>query len=123
MFHFLKSYALPDTFPSKAKDRRDLECVEMGEELPFYAASVQLEDGNIRWLLLAGPSALARAHEGLVNGFKALAVYQLEPDFEDGIELRVGRVAEWDAVVRIVTDEQSLQDVYRIAGEVLIPNE
>ena len=89
MFHFLKSYALPDTFPSNAKDRRDLECVEMGQELPFFAASVQLADGEIRWLLLAGPSALARAHEGLANGFKALAVYQLLPSFEDGIELSV----------------------------------
>ena len=123
MFHFLKSYALPDTFPSNAKDRRDLECVEMGQELPFFAASVQLADGEIRWLLLAGPSALARAHEGLANGFKALAVYQLQPSFEDGIELSVGRVAEWDAFVRVVINEQLPHDAYRIAGEVLIPAE
>ena len=80
-----------------------------------------MEDGNIRWLLLSGPSALARAHEGLAEGARALAVYQLEPNFEDGIELRVRRVAEWDAFVRVVTDEQSPHDAYRIAGEVLIP--
>ena len=119
MFHFLKSYALPDTFPSNAKDRRDLECVEMGQELPFFAASVQLADGEIRWLLLAGPSALARAHEGLADGATALAVYQIEPSFEDGIELRVRRVAAWDSVVRVVIDDQSPQVAYRITG--LIP--
>ena len=119
MFHFLKSYALPDTFPSNAKDRRDLECVEMGQELPFFAASVQLADGEIRWLLLAGPSALARAHEGLADGATALAVYQIEPSFEDGIELRVRRVAAWDSVVRVVIDDQSPQVAYRTTG--LIP--
>ena len=119
MFHFLKSYALPDTFPSNAKDRRDLECVEMGQELPFFAASVQLADGEIRWLLLAGPSALARAHEGLADGATALAAYQIEPSFEDGIELRVRRVAAWDSVVRVVIDDQSPQVAYRITG--LIP--
>lgn len=123
MFHFLKSYAAPDTFPSNAKDRRDLECVEVGQALPLFAASVQLGDGEIRWLILAGPSALARAHEGLAEGVRAVAVYQIEPDFEDGIELRVRRVAEWDAFVRVVTDEQSPHDAYRIAGEVLIPTE
>ena len=121
MLHFYKSYAVPDTFPSNAKGRRDLECVEMGQALPFFAASVEMADGEIRWLLLAGPSALARAHEGLTEGARALAVYQLEPNFEDGIELRVRRVAEWDAFVRVVTDEQSPHDAYRIAGEVLIP--
>ena len=116
MFHFLKSYALPDTFPSNAKGRRDLECVEMGQELPFFAASVQLADGEIRWLLLAGPSALARAHEGLADGVTALAVYQIEPNFEDGIELRVRRVAAWDSVVRVVIDDQSPQIAYRTTG-------
>jgi hypothetical protein len=93
----------------------------MGQKLPFFAASVQLEDGNIRWMLLAGPSALARAHQGLAKGHKALAVYQLEPNFEDGIELRVGRVAEWDAIVRIAIDERKPIDKYRIVSDVLIP--
>ena len=123
MLRFKKSYFAPDTFPSKENRRRDLECVEMDSELPFYAASVQVEDGNIRWLLLAGPSALARAHEGLPSKFKALAVYQLEPNFEDGVELRVGKVAEWDALVRVLADGQSPHDAYRIAGEVLIHTE
>ena len=123
MFHFLKSYAPAETFPSKAKDRQDLECVEMASELPFYAASVQLEDGSVRWLMLAGPRALARAHEGLADGAKALAIYQLKFDFEDGIELGVKRVTEWDSFVRIVTDEHSPIDTYHIVGKVLSPIE
>ena len=119
MFHFFKSYAVPNTFPSNATNQRDLECVEMGQAPPFFAASVEMEDGEIRWLLLAGPSALARAHEGLADGATALAVYQIEPSFEDGIELRVRRVAAWDSVVRVVIDDQSPQVAYRITG--LIP--
>ena len=119
MFQFLKSYATPETFPTDAKVRRDLECVELDRALPFFAASVESEGGEIRWLLLAGPSALARAHEGLADGVTALAVYQIEPSFEDGIELRVRRVAAWDSVVRVVIDDQSPQVAYRTTG--LIP--
>lgn len=123
MFHFLKSCAPSDTFPSESKDRRELEFVEMGEQLPFYAVSVQLENRTIRWLLIAGPSALARVHKGVMNGFEALALYQLDPDFKNGIDLDVKRVNEWDAVVRITTDNHSSCDYYPLGEEVLMPYE
>ena len=121
MLRFKKNYFSPNTFVSKSENQRDVEYVEMNSELPFYAASVQLEDGTIRWLMLAGPRALARVHEGLADGIKALAVYQLKFDFEDGMELDVKRVTEWDAFVRIVTDEHSPGEAYCIVGKLLSP--
>lgn len=123
MLRFEDGYYPPETFPSEAKTSRELDCVEMDSSLPFYAASVQMANGNIRWLFLSGPSALARAHEGLADGYTALAVYQLEPDFEDGIELRVARVLEWVCGVRVAISGKVPHDAYRIVGEVLIPTE
>ena len=123
MLSFKKNYFSPNTFVSKANNPRDLEYVEMASELPFYAASVQLEDGSVRWLLLAGPRALARAHEGLADGIEALAVYQLKPNFKDGMDLVVKRVTEWDGFVRIVTDEHSFGEAYCVVGKVLSPIE
>ena len=122
MFQFLKSYPPSDTFPSESEDRRDLEFVEMGEQVPFYAASVQLDE-TVRWLLIAGPRVLASVHHGVMNGFKALALYQLDPDFKDGIELNVRRVNQWDAVVRIIFENHSRGNEFTLGGEVLMPYE
>ena len=59
MLRFEKSYFAPNTFDSKADSQDEYECVEMDSRLPLFAASVQLEDGSIRWLLVAGPGVLA----------------------------------------------------------------
>ena len=120
MLRFEKSYFAPNTFDSKADSQDEYECVEMDSRLPLFAASVQLEDGSIRWLLVARPDLLALAHRNLAKGIKALAVYQLNPDFEDGIELGIGRVTGWDFLITIAIEEQSASDAYRLTSKRLI---
>ncbi len=118
-----ESYFAPNTFDSKADGQDEYECVEMDSRLPLFAASVQLEDGSIRWLLLTGPGVLVMAHRRLAKGIKALAVYQLMPDFEDGIELGIGRVTRWDVLITITIEEQSDAYAYRLTTKRLIPIE